>query len=193
MASLTIPVQEGWVGALTKRVYHHGTDTKESAEAQERQYAQTVDLQMPKNVKPGSPEYIKYEIQREALSNYETAQLKDVVLSFQLFRASHPEYLPSAMNDARLQEYFRLKGYKFVQFNGEDVPLATTFNEWEEAYRAKLAMGDIQIDAEVWNAEQHRKAVEEARAANRRELTNEEMAELSPEDFQKLGRELGYY
>src|SRR5581483_3596868 len=119
-------VEGGWQGIATGRVYRAPQESKYSAEVQEREYAKTLPVRLPKDVKPGSKEEALYRMQEEALDNVQRADLQDTILSYRAFLETHPEYVKSSdLNAEQLSEYFAMKGVPFVEFNGANVPLAT--------------------------------------------------------------------
>lgn len=174
----------GWQGVVTGRMYYPPRENKQSAESQEREYVKTNPFQLPKNVKPGSPEEALYKMQEEALSNYQRAELQDTILAYKAFLEMHPEYVGNDANAEQLSEYFHMKGVPFVEFNGAVVPLATSALQWEEAYNWKLAMGSLQVNPSTAEAQDRIKAQELARkAVLQQNVTEEELDQAAREEM----------
>jgi hypothetical protein len=68
-----LPDGSGWVGVGTGKVYRAPRECEQSADFQERQFARTLQLKKPADVVPGSPEWIRMEIEEQALSNIDRA------------------------------------------------------------------------------------------------------------------------
>jgi hypothetical protein len=162
----------GWVGLSTGRHYYPPQENEYSANAQERQHArsQPLQLQMPKDVKPGSAEYIRMQIQEEALSNVQRAQLQEAGIAGRAFIANHPELLDNDHNLEQLCEYFALQGVPVVKFNDANIPLATSVDDWERAYFWKVGMGTLQFDPAKMSVELQGKISEAAVKANEQRM-----------------------
>ena len=114
----------------------------------------TLAFRMPKNVKPGSPEEALYRMQEESLSNEERSDFQDTVLAYKEFLARNPEYIGTGAagdrNAEQLSEYFAMHGKKFVRMNDAIVPLATSAEQWQQAYEWKLAMARWKLTHRQW-------------------------------------------
>jgi hypothetical protein len=133
---------------------------------------------MPKDVKPGSADEARLRMQEEALSNVERSDFQDTVLAYQEFCARNPEYVATGAagdrNAEQLSEYFAMQGKKFVRMNDAIVPLATSAQQWQEAYDWKLAMGSVEVNPSAMEARKQQKAKEAAQTAVTREFSEDE-------------------
>lgn len=180
-----------WQGIVTGRMYYAPRECEESAEAQEQQHVQTLPLKMPTDVKAGSPEYIKYEVQHEALSNVEQDQIRKTVVGYREFIERHPEYVRDDPNSANLVEYLSLKGKRLVAFNGADVPLNASVEDWEEAFQWKCANQMVRLDPGVMNAQEQLKAQARAKEyLEHKEPSEDELYAMPWAEFDKRARGL---
>lgn len=189
---LTQKVAGGWQGVITGRLYAPPRECEQSAEAQERQYADTLPLNLPTNVEPGSAEEVKFKIQHEALSNLEQAQVRDTILGYRTFCAHHPEY-PQTNENAQdqLLEWFHLNKFRFVTFNDSYIPLEARAESWEEAYQWKIAMGTMPVDPSVMNAKERLKFQEEATKRFKTKPSEDDLYEMPIEQLRAMGFERG--
>jgi len=169
----------GWVGLSTGRHYYPPQENEYSANAQERMHArsQPLQLQMPKDVKPGSSEWIRMQMQEEALTNVQRADLQEAGIAGRAFIANHPELLDNDHNLEQLCEYFALKGVPIVRFNDANIPLATDAQLWEEALAWKLGMGAMQFAPGQMSVELQAKITKAAVDSNEQRMMHDDAEE----------------
>ena len=186
-------IDGGWQGVVTGHTYLAPRECEQSAEAQERRYAKTLPFTMPKDVKPGSADEARLRLQEEALTNVERSDFRDTVLAYQEFLARNPEYIGTGAagdrNAEQLSEYFAMHGKKFVRMNDAIVPLATSAEQWQEAYDWKLAMGSVEVNPSAMEGRKQLKAKEAAQAAVTREFNeDEDYSDLSLDQIAERAR-----
>lgn len=165
----------GWQSLIDGVCYWAPQECKQSAEAQERKKFQALPLNLPKDVKPGSPEEALFKMQEEGLSNAQRMQLRATKAAYNEMAALHPEIKDSA-NAAQIMEYLVLKGAPLVAYNGAEVPLAPDIEQWEAAYAWKLANGMLRIDPSLMAAQEVRSAQMKAQEyLDRKEPTEDEL------------------
>ena len=187
---LTRKVAGGWQGVVTGRLYAPPRECEQSAEAQERKYADTLPLRLPENCEPGSAEEVRIKIQQEALSNAEQAYVRDTGIGYKTFCAHHPEYPQRNANaQDQLLEWFHLNKFRFVMFNDAYIPLEATAENFEEAYQWKIAMGTMPVDPSVMDAKERLKFQEEATKRFKTKPTEDDLYGMPMEQLRAMGFE----
>jgi len=78
-----------------------------------------------------------------------------------------------------------MKGVPFVYFNDAYVPLATSVEQWDQAFDWKLALGTMQVNSSIADSRQRLKAVESARESLAGPPSEDQLYEIPWAEFEK--------